>query len=386
MRFPMVLLRVCHRWRVIAIATPTLWTDIVILASNEDHLLDLDAARLYVERSGSRPISLIWKHRRWNQHPVIQSVFLPAAPRLKNITILTVGSNVRDSLLVILEAISFPILEWLRCDADWETSLATVNIRAPHLRHGVFIDYMIPAGTFSSLVALEIILSRLMRQFDAAAFFDLLHNIAQTLKYLRLRTPNRALKNYTPSTLNIQLPELVVLDLRSASELLLFVSTPNLHTLCLEGYIGDTVSPFTSFDAPMLTRLQLEKVPLFDLETVPDFPWRFQELETVILRQCSSAQSFFCHAASNRHGVPAFPSLHSIIFSDPNVFPSIRSMVEGWKVANPSRPTLKRIRFICAGNLVVNDVEWITAQGIEFSRDPDTGESWITTPFRHAHH
>lgn len=86
-RFPILLLQVCHRWRVIAIATLTLWTEIVILSSNVNCDLDLDAARLYVERSGSYPIFLTWYHHDWNQTPVIDDILDPAAARLKDITV-----------------------------------------------------------------------------------------------------------------------------------------------------------------------------------------------------------------------------------------------------------------------------------------------------------
>lgn len=382
LRFPMVLLQVCHRWRVIAIETPTLWTHIIVLPTDKYHQPHLDDVHLYVERSGSRPISLTWNHRDWNHNPVIHDVLPSTFTRLKNVIIATAGSGVRDSLQFNLEAMSFPILERLTCYTGHETSVPAVNLHAPRLRHGVFHDYMIPVGTFPSMVTLEIILSGTIQWFDAAAFFDLLHKVAQTLKCLRLRTPRRALQNYTRSTPNVQLPELVVLDLRFTPEMLSFISTPNLRTLCLEDYSGDSISRFTSFDAPMLTHLKLENLHLLDLETTPDFPWRFQELEAVMLLRCRSSRSFFCHASSTRHGIPAFPSLRSITFTDTNVFPSIKHMVEGREAADPGRSTLKRLRFV-AGNhyLWVDDMEWASAQGIEFSHGPGIGDSWATTPF-----
>jgi len=385
-RFPMVLLQICRRWRSIAIATPTLWTDIVILSSEKSHHLDLDAARLYVERSGSCPISLTWYHTSWNQNPVVHDILFPTSPRLRNITIYTTGFDVRDSLLVVLEAMPFHILEYLRCHANQHpypvvASLAAVELNAPRLRHGIFTNYIIPAGNFSSMVTLEIGLFGFIRQFIAAAFFDLLRNVSQTLKCLRLRITNRALQGYTSSAPKIQLPALAVLDLRFTSELLLFISTPNLHTLCLEGYHENTISPFISFDAPKLTHLKLETLPLLDLETIPGFPWRFQELETVILYRCQSTKSFFYCASSTRGGTPAFPSLTSIIFNDPDAFPSIRSMVEGQKAADLGRPTLRWLRFLTEHHvpgLAHSDMEWITAQGIAFSEGRDMGESWTT--------
>ncbi|KAF9644204.1 hypothetical protein BDM02DRAFT_3122253 [Thelephora ganbajun] len=347
----------------------------------------MDAARLYLEFSGSCPISFTWYHRDWNQDPVIHDILSPASPRLKTITISTTGFNVRDSLLTTLGAMSFPILEHLKCTANQypypdEVSLTTANLYAPRLRHGVFVNYMVPIGTLSSLVALEIALFGYIRQFNAAAFLDLLRNVAQTLKCLTLRALNRALQGHTPSASTIQLPELVVLTLRSASELLLFISTPNLHTLCLEGHAENTISPFANFDAPKLTYLKLDSFPLLDLETVLDFPWRFQELETAVLHQCQSSKSFFCHASSTRDGISAFPSLSSIFFSDPGAFAPIRSMVETWKAADPDYSTLKRLWF-AGGDYVLgaDDIEWITAQGIEFSEGPNVKEPWTTMVF-----
>ena len=383
----MVLLQVCHRWRIIAIATPALWTDIVILSSDKDSSSKLEAARLYVERSGSCPISLTWHHHGLNQDPVLHDVLFPAASRLKNVVIFTNEFSVRDSLLNILEATPFPILEYLRCNASQfpypaAVSLRAANLHAPRLRHGIFTNYMIPAGTLSSLVTLEIILLSFIRHFVPPAFFDLLRNVAQTLECLRFRSSNRVLRGYTPIASKIQLPELGILDLRSTSELLLFISTPNLHTLSLEGHVEDTISPFISFDAPKLTHLKLETLPLPDLETIPDLPWRFQQLEIVMLYRCQSSKSFFHHASSVRRGITAFPSLHSIVFNDPDAFPSIRSMVEGWRFVDPYHPTLKRVRFVTLEySLRMSDEEWMAVQGIEFSNGPSIGESWVTTVF-----
>jgi len=380
----MVLLRVCHRWRVIAITTPTLWTDIVVLSSKDNHFLDLDAVRLYVERSGTCPISLTWYHSSWNQDPIIRDVISPACDRLKEITIFTSGFHIRDSLLVVLDTMLFPILESLRCYAvqypyPTTTALATVELNAPRLRHGIFSNYMIPAGKFSSLVALEIGLFRFIRQFATAAFFDLLRNISQTLECLRLRARYRVLKGNISSPCKIHLPALAVLDLRSTSELLQFISTPNLRTLCLDGYGENTVSPFASFNAPNLTYLKLESLPLLDLEAITDFPQRFQKLETVILHQCQSIKSFFHHASPTRDSSSAFPSLSSIIFTDPDAFSSIRFMVEMWKAVDPGHQTLKRLRFVREDHvlgLAQCDVKWITTQGIEFSEGRGIGESW----------
>ena len=225
---------------------------------------------------------------------------------------------------------------------------------------------MIPTGTFSSLITLEITLSpEHVWRFDASKLFDLLCEVARTLKSLRFRA--LALQDYISSAPRIQLPELVNLDLRSTSGLLTFISMPNLRTLTLGDYAGVSTSPFTSFHAPKLTHLELDGIPLLDLETVSDFPWRFPELETVVLYHCQSTESFFRYASSTRDPVPGFPSLYSIVFSDPDTFPSIRSMVEGRNAPGPGYQTLKQLRLVAWGHgLEVGDVEWLTAQGIEF--------------------
>lgn len=382
-----MLLQVCHRWRAIAIATPTLWADIVILASNPHHPA-LDAARLCAERSGSCPLSLTWYHRSWNQDPVINDVLPPILGRLKNLAIFTSGFKSRDSLLVALEAVPFPILESLRCCVTRfhhlaDTSLAPVNLHAPRLRYGAFTNYMIPAGAFSSLIALEITLSPgYIWEFDASKLFDLLREVAQTLRSLSFRTPGAAFQGYISSAPSIQLPELATLDLRSASGLLTLISTPNLRSLILEDYAAVSTSPFTSLHAPKLTHLELDGIPLLDLETVSDFPWRFQELETVVLLHCQSSESFFRYASSTRDTIPGFPSLYSIVFSDPDTFPSIKSMVEGQNAAGPGYPTLKQLRFVSWDfALEVGDVEWLTAQGIEFSEGVNTERPRTPTAF-----
>ena len=373
----------CHRWRAITIATPTLWSDIVIPSSHPHRLrAALDVARLCVERSGSCPISLTWHHRDWNQDPIIHDVLSPVLGRLENLTIFTGGFRSRDSLLVVLGTISFTVLKSFRCYVARthhlaNASLTPINIHAPHLRHGTFTNFTIPTGAFSSLITLEITLSPgYIWRFDASKIFDLLREIAQTLKTLRFRAPDAILRDHTSSTPNIQLPKLVTLDLRSASGLLTLISTPNLHTLTLEDYAEALASPFTSFHAPKLKHLELDGIPLLDLETVSDFPWRFQKLESVVLYHCQSTKSFFHHASSTRDSIPGFPSLYSIVFSDPDTFPSIRSMVEGRNAAGPGYPTLKRLRFVTWNDaLGAGDVEWLTAQGIDFSEGIHTGRS-----------
>ena len=371
----MALLQVCHRWRVVAIATPSLWTDIII-PRKELIPLDKDVVRLYLKRSGSCPISLTW-HYHYPYQLAVTDILLPTFARWKNLTIFS-KFCILYPLFDELKLISFPVLEeFTGRYKDYESPQPIFSLRAPHLRHGVLINCMISTGTLSFLVTLQITFSGSMQQSDAAAFLDLLRNVAQSLKCLRFRIPNGTSQDYTSNTSNIQLPELVVLDLHYTSELLLFISTPNLRTLCLEGRTGDSIFPFTSLDAPMLTRLKLEKFLLSDLETIPDFPWRFRELEAVMLYQCQSGRSFFHHASSTRDSIPAFPSLRSITFTDSNLRSSVRSMEEGWEAAGPSRPALERLRFVTWDDYLWGDeVEWTTAQGIEFYHGLNVGTSW----------
>lgn len=257
------------------------------------------------------------------------------------------GVRVRSSLPIVLEALQFPILEYLECFLTpcnpVEDSLAAANLdlHAPRLRHCALINYGLPTDTLSSLVTLEIDFFPLIRRFDAVALLELPLNVAETLKCLRLKPSEKVLQAYTSDAPNIQLPVLEVLDLRYMSELLLFISTPNLRTLNLGGYAEGAISPFTSFDAPELAHLKLIDLPVLDLGTIPDLPWRFKKLETVLLYLCRSSRSFFCHASSTRDGTPAFPSLRFIAFDDPEVFVPIKSMVKWRKDAGPNHPTLK---------------------------------------------
>jgi len=66
----------------------------------------------------------------------------------------------------------------------------------------------------------------------------------------------------------------------------------------------------------------------------------------MILYHCHSTESSFRHTSSTCDPVPPFPSLYSVAFSDPDSFPSIRSMVESPNVADPGYPTLKRLRLV----------------------------------------
>jgi len=185
---------------------------------------------------------------------------------------------------------------------------------------------MVLAGTLSSLLVLEIAVFGVIRQFCVAAF-----------RRLRTNAPN------------IQLLALEILDLRCDSELLLSIST-NLHSLFLEGYTENTVSSFISFDAPKPTYLRLIALPLLNLETIQDSPWRFKRLETVLLHRCQSNRSFSHHASSTHDDAPAFPSLHSIIFGDSEAFASIRSVAERWETVDPGYLTLKWLGFVGGGH------------------------------------
>jgi len=221
-----------HGWRAITIATPTLWTDIIIPLSDERHLAS-NAVRLYVERSGSCHIYPTRRyHRNWNQNPVIHDILFPIPTRLKNIT----RFRSRDPLLAILKATPFPILESLRC----------------------CVTQFLSPGT--------------MWQFDVAKLFDLLRDVDQTLKSLRFRTPDAVLQDCISSASYIQFLELVNPDRRFTSQLLTFISAPNLYTLTLGGYAGGLTSHFTTFHAPRLAHLELDGSLFLILKPFQTFP------------------------------------------------------------------------------------------------------------------
>ena len=379
LRFPLSLLQVCRKWRDITTAAPTLWTDIVILASEENNNLDLNAARLFMERSKSCPLSLTWDNPHRNQDPVIHDILSPASYRLKNLTI-EARFRIPDSLLITLEAMQFPTLEYFSF-TEWcrsrgpplpQPSLAAVNLYAPRLHRCVSLNSVVPTGTLSSLARLEIVIFRHDRPFDPAAFFDLLRNTAQNLKRLRLEGLKLPLRGYSLNAPNVRLQALEDLTLQFASEFLLFISAPNLHTLRLCDDSVHSIPSLEGFRAPKLTHLHFSDLLLLDLETNVDLPWQFQELETVVFFECHSTNSsFFLHASSTRNGVPAFPSLSSITLTDPEAFGSVKSMVEGQKAANPGTTTLKKLHLLdWDWTISLDDREWMSTQGIGFSAAP----------------
>ena len=164
--------------------------------------------------------------------------------------------------------------------------MASSNPQPPRLKNFIVFTSEFDART-SLLVQCHCLFSNTYLRYYANRYPPEASLVAVN-RILRAFVMLKHFQGYTSSTSNAKLPVPEGLDLRYTSELLLFISTPNL------------------------THLKLVTL-LLDLETIKDFPRRF---------------------------------LRSIIFNDPEDFASIRSIIEGRGVTIPGNPALKRLAFV----------------------------------------
>ena len=386
--FPLMFLRVCRRWRSIVLATPNLWKDVYIPGKGDSR--GLEVTRLFVERSRPYPMTLTWDHRPWNHDFVVQHILRPGFDRWQVITIASSTFISRDFLCTILPNLSFPSLQYLKCKTLQSHSgssadhIPEVTINAPNLRHWTSINHILPSAYSSTcLTTLDFTVSGHSECFSVKELLALLRAASRTLRHLKLVARDTPFDNRILDTSKTRLSKLEVLELHNSSALLQWVLTPNLRTLCLHGGKENAAIPFSSVLGPTLIHLKLSMLPLHHLEDDPDFSFRFPGLETITFFSCKDTPSAFSHAVPRRPGCHPFPSLRSITFSDAEALPSIRFMLEGSKISDPSASSLEKLRLVYRGGPSPRsgDVEWILAQGIEFLGGREFGEPWSDPAF-----
>jgi hypothetical protein len=389
-RFPMWLADVCRRWNLVVNAAPGLWTDVRIRGVGADRFTVLNDAMLCLRRSGSRPMSLKWNHEYWN-HDLGKYTILPAgSDRWSHITIFTESPRLRDRLLVAIDGWSFPSLEELR----WATPNEPRSIRnpvtpcftidAPNLRYCSLINVVASVASGPPLTTLDFKILGRSTSPTAIELSNFLGTISSTLKYLRFET-QRTYLNRWPDFPIIEFPALEVLQLLCTFDLLPFLSTPNLRSISLNAKLYRVHPSLPNVIAPNLTSMDLVG---FQLGNLPlEFPFLFPKLKTVSLWSCIASDVFFHqapHRSSGNPGSRSFPSLRSIAFTDPHALPAIKSMLEDWISIDPHGSTLLHVRFLTLNDsdpLKREDVEWVTAQGVEFSVGPALTNPWHEPEF-----
>ena len=335
-------------------------------------------------------MTLTWHHRPWNHEFVVQHVLCPGFDRWQVITIASSTIISRALLCATLPNLSLPTLQAVRCKAlqnhmaFYPDEVPEVSINAPNLRQWTSINCILPSAHSSvCLTTLDLTASGPAGCLSVDGFLALLRATSRSLRYLRLVVRDPPFCNRIPDTLKTRLSKLEVLELHNSSGLLQWILTPKLRTLCLHGDKETTTVPFSSLVQPALVHLKLSMFPLHHFEDDPDFSFHLSGLETMVLFSCKGTASVFSHAIPRRPGCYPFASLRSITLSDAEALSSIRFMLERSKVPDPDASSLRRVRFVhCGGpSPRPDDVEWIIAQGIEFSSGREFGESWSDSAF-----
>ena len=260
--FPLKFLRVCRRWRSVVLTTPKLWKDVYISGTKD--IRRLAAARLSVERSRPYPMTLTWHHRPWNHDFVVQHVLCPGSDRWQIITIASSTFISRDILCTTLPNLSLPSLQDLKCKvlhshmAFYADDVPEVTIKAPNLRRWTSINHMLPSAHSSvGLTTLDFAVSGPSRCIGVSELLALLRAASRTLRHLRLVARDPPFDNRVPATLKARLSKLEVLELHNSSDLLQWILTPNLQTLCLHGDKETATMPSSALLQPTLVHLKL---------------------------------------------------------------------------------------------------------------------------------
>lgn len=128
----LVVTRVCHRWREIAISATELWTHIILtIRGYQSTTKDVSVARLYMRRSGVQPLDLFCTARFYQLFSV--GGLIPDRRRLRSVVYGVVDGAYKDELASFLLPVTY--LERLEIRADESFSLPVLfSDAAPHLR------------------------------------------------------------------------------------------------------------------------------------------------------------------------------------------------------------------------------------------------------------
>ncbi|KAJ6500545.1 hypothetical protein C8R45DRAFT_863155 [Mycena sanguinolenta] len=295
---PVLLGRVCSRWRRIALATPNLWASLHVVTPPVDYSesaispgqIRMTAMEEWLARSGACPLFIsIWVSREaWGSaaaaasSPFVEAI-LPLANRWKYVE-LRVPSDSLDSFHY-LQATDVPLLETLSITNggslardDWSGNLLFLQhaplLRALALTHDGNVS--LPKLSWGQLTSLSLYATHEFFDLDAEMTLNLLSQCLN-LRTCTLHFPPFAGQASLPLRI-FTLPNLASLVIRALdfqshdsalSNIFDSLNLPRLHTLEIEDRNGDLAI------FPALSRLlsrsscQLQKLKLTDIVAGP---------------------------------------------------------------------------------------------------------------------
>ena len=382
----------CRHWRTLALAAPTLWTDIRIVEYDSEETKE--AARIYLERSKACPIFLTWFTDPEQSVPgVIEDLIIPGAQRWQRITLIAGDKMVPGALLAAMEPLDFPILQDLEisCTSLMEPSSPKSALchTAPLLRRCRFRNVPSLPLLPSNLVVLDCVFMEFgLTQFDLEPLLEFLPHVAHSLEHLRFGPPPASKLQFTPRTSKIPLENLKSLLIMHSFVIMERILAPNLTYLVVfqppDATAREVTEVFGRFSAPKLQSIQLHKIPLLPLLTTHNYPSMFPLLESVLLSNCMDESAFAPLLEPPRPKKPSsltnaskyppkhqkvenpLPHLKELTISDMTVWTSFQAAIE--KRLKNGDKSLRKIQLPKTDGTEVimrHLSRWLPTQGIE---------------------
>jgi hypothetical protein len=376
----------------VALAAPTLWTDIRIVEYGSEETKE--AARIYLERSKACPIFLTWFTDPEQSVPgVIEDLIIPGAERWQRITLIAGNNMVPDALLAAMEPLDFPILQDVEISgasvAGPSSPKSALCHSAPLLRRCRFRDVPFPPSLPSNLVVLDCVFTEFgLTQFDLERWLELLPHVAHSLEHLRFGLPPASKLQLTPRTSKIPLENLKSLLIMYSYVIMERILAPNLTYFAVfqppDANAREAAEMFGRFSAPKLQSIQLRGIPLLPFLSTHNLPSMFPLLESVLLSSCIDESAFAPLLEPPRPKNPSsltnvskyppkhqkvenpLPHLKELTISDMTVWTSFQAAIE--KRLKNGDKSLRKIQLPkTEGTEVImrHLSRWLPTQGIE---------------------
>lgn len=387
--YPVALTHVCQSWRRVALGAPTLWANIHLWEYYTEEAET--AVRTYVERSGTCPLFLTWFPRRtYDTQKVIDDLIVPYVERWQRITLIASDDETPRALLGAMKSLDFPILQDVEISCLYTRSPPSNSPlcrNAPLLRRCklLCIPSLPPLG--SNLTVLDCVFTTLDVMLDLDPFFEFLPHVAHSLQHLRFGPPVPGV-SVTPRSSKIPLENLKSLLVMDSHVVMDHILTPNITHFaaiytCEES--GRKVSDvFDGFSAPNLRSIAFRMATLQVLFTSHDLPSAFPQLESVMFTDCVHESAFFSllepyklkqpSSFGRRSGCPPthgdvevpFQKLRELVLSDTTDWTSLQAAIE--KRLKNGNKSLRKIWLPEKGTvetIMRHVIKWLPKQGIE---------------------
>ena len=388
--YPIALTHVCRHWRNVALAAPTLWTDIRITQVDTERVLEVP--RIYLERSGACPIFLTWFSYLESSHTdfedVIDDLVIPGAERWQRITVITEEAYTSKMFLDAIEHLDFPILKDVEISFMNASSNQTLCHSAPLLRRCMLRGFPSLPPLPSNLVVFDCIFSSArFTELNLDPLLEFLPHVAHSLEHLRFGPPPVPKVQFTPRTSRIPLKHLKSLLIRDSHTIMDHIFTPGLAHFVVLCPLTKNMDPnmFEGFSAPMLQSIQFYGVPLLPTLQVHDFPSMFPHLNSITLSGCTDESTFASlleppkqkkppslqkasrHPPKQQKIQNPFPSLRELTVSDATSWTSFQAAIEN-RLKNGDK-SLRKIQLPVetSGVILSHLRRWLPAQGIELA-------------------